>query len=278
MHEYLLFNGPKDYPLLDDNAEYGLPVLADGDKFLIVSVKYIARPVDAALRLVVSLFGDYGLALILTSLLIRVCMLPLTFRQRCNSAKILRLEPQLKQLKEQHAGDKDALAKAQIDLYKRYNVNPFGGCIVSIAVTLLFIGAWQGLLGSFPLRQADLLWGVTWIHDLSAPDRLFPFGRHVFLLGSHFNLLPTLVLCLTIAGYTMHADGNPNGDAKKRKYFWPVFFCAVCYTLPAASWLCVLTFIVAARVEQILLPLPESGDVESTGDETLDDASEQLVV
>ena len=150
----------------------------------------------------------------------------------------------------------NGLAKAQMELYNQENFSPFGGCLVSFAVTLLFIGAWQGLLDSFPLRHAELLWGLTWVHDLSAPDRLFSLGNPVPLIGSDFNLLPVLALLLMFAGYSMYADSAPADGAKKRQIWWPVFFCWLCYNMPAASWLCILTFLVGTRVEQILIPIP----------------------
>ena len=273
VHRYLLFHGPKDPPVLDRHAESGLPLLMDRGKFLFMSVTYIAKPVDAILRFTGSLLGDYGLALILTTCLIRVCMMPLTLRQRRNAAKLASLQPRLEALKEEYGKDKKGMADAQMQLYKEENFNPMGGCFISMAVALLFVGAWQGLLDSFPLRHAELLWGLTWIHDLSAPDRLFALGNAVPMIGNYFNLLPVLAMLLMFAGYSMYADGAAADGKKKQSILWKLLFCWLCYSMPAASWLCILTFLIGTRLEQILIPIPaEHSSIEPSDDsaDTLD--------
>jgi YidC/Oxa1 family membrane protein insertase len=264
VHEYLLFNGPKDYPLLDEHEEYDLRLLAEEGTFLFIPMKHIARPIDGVLRLVGSIIGDYGLALILTTVLIRISMLSLSKRQRRSAALMKFLQPKIKQLKEQYGKDNAGFSQAQVELFRKYNCKPLTGCLFGIVTGLLFIGVWRGLLGSFSLRQAELLWGITWIHDLSAPDRLMNLGQQVFLLGSHLNLLPFVALVLMFAGY--RTDPSVDQTEKKKRFWGPVLFFLLCYTMPAASWLCFLTFIAGARVEQMIFPVLEFQDLEA--DET----------
>lgn len=104
------------------------------------------------------LIGNFGLAIIVVTLLIRLLLFPLLWPSLKSASKIRTLQPKLNKLKEKYKGDKQGLAKAQMDLYKEEGVNPLSGClpqILQIAVLLLFFSAFNNVI-QFAQGKVDL--------------------------------------------------------------------------------------------------------------------------
>ena len=96
------------------------------------------------------LVGDFGLSVILVTIIIRLVLLPLIWPSLKSAKKIKEIQPRLNKLKEKHGSDKQALAKAQMDLYKQEGINPLSGClpqILQIVVLLLFFSAFNMVTG-----------------------------------------------------------------------------------------------------------------------------------
>src|SRR5690242_21960247 len=106
------------------------------------------------------------------------------------------LQPHLKELQETYKEDKERLTKETFALYKKYGVNPVGGCLPALIQLPIFVGLWQALNNSVHLRHASFLY----IKNLAAPDMLFrfPIEGGLPLLGQYFNLLPVLVVALML--------------------------------------------------------------------------------
>ncbi len=96
-------------------------------------------------------------------------MFPLGRKQALAAQKMQQLQPHLKELQEKYKDDKEQLTKETFALYKKHGVNPVGGCLPALIQLPIFVGLWQALNTSFPLRHAPFLW----IRDLAAPDMLF---------------------------------------------------------------------------------------------------------
>lgn len=109
----------------------------------------------AILASLYSVVGNLGLSIILLTLLIRTGLLPLTLPSLKARKKIKKLQPKLDKLKKKHKGDKLALQKAQTDLYKKYNVNPLGGCIPQLIQLVMLIGLYRAMQ-SF-LEQTEVM-------------------------------------------------------------------------------------------------------------------------
>ena len=119
-------------------------------------------PFVNALFAVYYMIGNFGLAIILVTIVIRLILLPLVMPSLKSAQKIRELQPKLNKLKEKFGNDKQALAKAQMDLYKQEGVNPMSGClpqIVQIAVLLLFFYAFNMVSlfseGKVPLEKIN---------------------------------------------------------------------------------------------------------------------------
>lgn len=160
---YTLYLGPKDTtalnavdPAFDRAIDFGWS-------------HFIARPLVSLLRLLYGLTGNYGIAIIVLTVLVKLVFFPLSNKSFKSMSAMKKLQPQMERLREQYKDDKQKLNQEMMELYKRYQVNPLGGCIPMIVQLPVFIGLYQGLLYAIELRQAPFF---GWIEDLSQPDRL----------------------------------------------------------------------------------------------------------
>lgn len=130
---------------------------------------FIGLPLLWALRLSHSFTGNYGLDIILLTVVIKILFLPLTKKSFETMRAMQKLQPQMAKLREQYKDDQEALNKEMMELYRRHKVNPFGGCVPMLLQFPVFIGLYQALMNAVELRHAPFF---LWIDDLSAPDRL----------------------------------------------------------------------------------------------------------
>ncbi len=160
---YTLYLGPKDTtalnavdPAFDRAIDFGWS-------------HFIARPLVSLLRFLYGVTGNYGIAIILLTVLVKLVFFPLSNKSFKSMSAMKKLQPQMERLREQYKDDRQKLNQEMMELYKRYQVNPLGGCLPMIVQLPVFIGLYQGLLYAIELRQAPFF---GWIEDLSQPDRL----------------------------------------------------------------------------------------------------------
>ncbi len=147
-------------------------------------LKIIAVPMHAVLSFLHGIVPNWGVAIILLVLLIKGLTWKLTAAQYRSSAKMRKLSPRLKALKERYGDDKQKMQQATMELYKKEKVNPMGGCLPVLITMPVFYGLYFVLMDSLELRHAAFLW----IPDLSAPDPLYilPIIYAVVMLGTQW--------------------------------------------------------------------------------------------
>ena len=147
-------------------------------------LKIIAVPMHAVLSFLHRIVPNWGVAIILLVLLIKGLTWKLTAAQYRSSAKMRKLAPRLKSLKERYGDDKQKMQQATMELYKKEKVNPMGGCLPVLITMPVFYGLYYVLMDSLELRHAAFLW----IPDLSAPDPLYilPIIYAVVMLGTQW--------------------------------------------------------------------------------------------
>jgi YidC/Oxa1 family membrane protein insertase len=138
------------------------------------------------LRLSYSIIPNYGVAIILITILVRVLTLPIMNRQMRSMEKMRALQPLLKEIQAEFSDDRQKQSERTMALYKEKGVNPLGGCLPMVLQFPVFIGLFFALKSSFALRQAPFM---LWINDLSAPDMLFTIPG----LDFPFRLLPVIM-------------------------------------------------------------------------------------
>jgi YidC/Oxa1 family membrane protein insertase len=114
--------------------------------------------------------GNYGVAIIILTILVRVVTAPLTMKQMRSMERMRRLQPRIKEIQEKFSDDRQRQSEEMMRLYKQEKVNPLGGCLPMILQLPVFIGLFYALRSSIHLRQAPFM---GWIDDLSTPDMLF---------------------------------------------------------------------------------------------------------
>jgi YidC/Oxa1 family membrane protein insertase len=162
--EKTLFVGPKLQDQLEVTAQ-GLNLTVDYG-FLTV----ISQPLFWVLQKLHGMTGNWGWAIILLTILIKLVFYKLSETSGKSMAKMRKLQPRLKALQERYADDRQALSQAMMELYKREKVNPASGCLPILVQMPVFLALYWVLLESVEMRQAPFM---LWIDDLSSRDPYF---------------------------------------------------------------------------------------------------------
>ena len=165
------FMGPKDYSLL---KSYGVG-LEENIRFGVF--KILAKPALEVLKFIYRYVHNYGWAIIILTILIKIIFHPLTVKGYKSMNKMQELQPYIKQLKETYKDDPQTLNKEMMALYKKHKVNPMGGCLPMILQIPVFFALYKVLMVAIELRHAPF---ILWITDLSAKD---PYYITPILMG-----------------------------------------------------------------------------------------------
>lgn len=201
-------------------------------------------------------FHNWGVAVIVVTILINIILFPLTKKSFVSMQKMQELQPHMEKLRALHKDNPQKLNKEVMELYKQYNVNPFGGCLPMLMQLPIFVAFYQTLMRSIELKNAKFLW----IKDLSRPDALFKFPSNLPLLGETFNLLPIITLIVMVIQQKMSvmASGSQASPemAQQQKFmaiFFPIFFGIMLYNFPSGLVLYWLTNSLLMASEQWML-------------------------
>jgi len=159
-----LFIGPK---LQDEMAQVapGLELTVD---YGILTV--LSRPLHIGLDWIHSVTGNWGLAIIILTILIKLVFYKLSETSYRSMANMRKLAPRMKSLKERFGDDRQKLNQAMMEMYKKEKINPLGGCLPIVVQIPVFIALYWVLLESVEMRQAPFM---LWVNDLSGPDPYF---------------------------------------------------------------------------------------------------------
>ena len=163
--------GPKDQYRLEEISP-DLELTIDYGRFY-----FIAAPIFWLLTQINDAIGNYGFSILLLTLVIKIILYPLSAKSLKSMAKMRKLAPKINELKERHGDDKQKFMQAQMELWKKEQVNPFGGCLPMLLQMPVFLGIFWVLNESVELRQASF---ILWYDDLSKMD---PFFLLPFLMG-----------------------------------------------------------------------------------------------
>jgi YidC/Oxa1 family membrane protein insertase len=193
---YTLYAGPKDHTYFTAASPYHRKVVNSD----LSTFSSIGRFLTSVLLLLQKGVHNFGVAIILLTLLVRLALFPLNRRAQTAMAryqsKMKRLQPMLEAIKKKHEDDPQRLRQEQALLMQKEGAfPPLGGCLPVFLQLPIFFGLFSALRTNFELRQAPF---VGWISDLSRPDRLFELGDGLPFGLTHFNLLPILMVVLWI--------------------------------------------------------------------------------
>ncbi|MCR5519697.1 MAG: membrane protein insertase YidC [Bacteroidales bacterium] len=183
--------------------------------------------------------SNYGLIILLMTLVIKLVVLPFTFKSYASSSKMQALKPELEKINARYPKQEDAMKKQQatMNLYKRAGVSPMGGCLPMLLTFPILWAMFRFFPASIELRQQPFLWA----HDLSTYDAIVEFGHKVPLIGDHLSLF-ALLMAVTMWVYSKmtmsgQAAGNdPNAKSMQIMSVWmmPIMMFFICNSLSAA--------------------------------------------
>lgn len=207
--ESQLYLGPKDQDRMASVAT-GLELTVDYGIFTI-----IAKPMFIVLSWIHFVVGNWGWAIVLLTVLIKLVFFKLSETSYRSMARMRRLQPRMQQLKERFGDDRQRMNQELMALYKREKVNPLGGCLPILIQIPVFIALYWVLLESVELRQAPF---ILWLHDLSVPDPYY--------------VLP-IIMGLTMLGQQRLNPAPMDPIQQKIMLFMPVVFTGFFLFFPA---------------------------------------------
>ncbi|MEA1867970.1 MAG: membrane protein insertase YidC [Thermodesulfobacteriota bacterium] len=188
----------------------------------------IAKPLLYFLKFLYRYIHNYGLAIIIVTILIKVAFWPLAQKSAKSMKTMQKLQPKMAKLKEKYGKDKERMNKELMQLYKTYKVNPMGGCLPMLLQIPVFFALYKVLLQSIELRHAPFM---LWINDLSAPDRLMIPGVSIPYLGG----IPVLTLLMGLSMYLQQKLSPSSLDPTQARMmqFLPVIFTCMFINFPS---------------------------------------------
>ncbi|MGJ0454234.1 MAG: membrane protein insertase YidC [Methylocystis sp.] len=192
---------------------------------------FITRPMFRVIDFLYKLLGNFGLAILAVTVIVKLAFLPLANKSYQSIAKMKAIQPRIKELKEKYGDDKHKFNMEQMELFKREKVNPASGCLPVIVQIPVFFSLYKVLVVTIEMRHAPFF---GWIHDLSAPDptnvfNLFgvlPFDpTHVAIFGPYLALGVWPLLMGGSMWLQMKMNPEPADEIQKTMFAWmPVIF------------------------------------------------------
>ncbi len=220
-----LYAGPKEYDILKA-LNVGLEDTIDFGWFVFGSwalVKAVAKPIFYVLRFLYEFTHNYGITIILLTMLIKLMFVPLQYKSYKSMKQMQVIQPKVQAIQNKYKDDRDRLNKELIKLYKDHRVNPVGGCLPMVLQMPVFVALFNILYMTIDLRQAPFM---LWIKDLSIQD---PYYVLPIIMGA------TMVIQQKITPTTM------DPTQAKIMLFLPVFMTFLFVNFPAGLVLYWLT-------------------------------------
>ena len=228
-----VFAGAKEVAIVDGyEKKYGIPrfeLLIDWGWF-----HFITKPMFWLLHYLYLFLGNYGLAILAATVLIKLVLFPLSNKSYASMAKMKQLQPELMRLRELYKDDPLQQQKAMMELYRKHQVSPMSGCLPMVVQVPIFFALYKVLFVTIDMRHQPF---CCWIRDLSAPDPTSVFNLFGFIPWDppaflHIGVLPLLM------GLTMWVQmklNPPPPDPMQKRLFdlMPIFFTFLLAPFPA---------------------------------------------
>ncbi|MBN1790281.1 MAG: membrane protein insertase YidC [Bacteroidales bacterium] len=217
-----MFFGPNKFKLLKKYKEYKLEELVSVGKGIISWInRFVIIPIfDWLSRFI----GNYGLIILLLTIIIKVALLPLTYKSYLSQARMKVLKPQVDELTAKYPKGKEVeRQQATMALYKKAGISPMGGCLPMLLQFPILFAMFRFFPTSIELRQEAFLWAK----DLSTYDPILTWSTNIPLLGDHlslFNLLMTISTIISMKMSDTSATTQQMPGMKTMMYIMPVMF------------------------------------------------------
>ena len=231
---YKIYFGPNDYRTLKDYGMKYEKIIPLGGWMVAWFSRLVIIPCFDFLGKFIS---NYGIVILLMTLLIKLLISPLTIKSYKSSAKMQAVKPEIDKINQKYPNEKDAMKKQQatMELYQKAGISPMGGCLPMLLQMPILFAMFRFFPASIELRQQKFLWA----DDLSAYDSIIDFGVNVPLLGDHLSLF-ALLMAATMFVYSkmtsaqMSDDPNMAGMKFMSVWLMPIMMFFICNNLSSA--------------------------------------------
>ena len=271
-HSYDIFTGPKRPNLLanyhaSESTQYGL-----GDLMYYGWFSPVSKAMLGILHFFYGIVGNYGIAIIMLTVMVRGFMFPISRKQAKSMAKMQELRPEMDRIKVKYKQDMQKQSQAQQELYRKHNINPVAGCLPMFIQMPIFLGLYRALMVDVELRQAPLLGdAIRWCSNLASPDMLFDWSSFMpesvnngtaFLvgLGPYLNILPLLTAGLFLLQQRLFMPEPANEQAAMQQNimkYMMLFMGLMFFKVAAGLCLYFIASSIWGIAERKMLPKPE---------------------
>jgi YidC/Oxa1 family membrane protein insertase len=263
---YYFYFGPKT------SAELGKYEYADKNGFGLANLKledamersgilgWLENILKFLLNFFYKLIPNYGIAIILVTVLIKALFYPLTKKSSMSTARMAELQPKIQELQAKYKGNPQKLNQEMAELYKRENYNPMSGCLPLLIQFPLFIAMYNLFNNHFDLRGAMFIKG--WINDLSLPESIVNFGNfRIPIVGwNDLRALPIIYLIsqllygkFTQSPQSAQSNSQQASQMKLMMYGMPIMFFFILYDVPSGLLIYWITNNVLTILQQIVI-------------------------
>jgi YidC/Oxa1 family membrane protein insertase len=228
---YKIYAGPKERTLLKGY----------GENFDAVLSGRILRPIVIFLEVVIKFFysftHNYGIAIILMTIMIKIILHPLTFKSFESMRRMSTLQPKVNEIREKYKSSPQQMNKEIQAMYRREKINPMGGCLPLLLQLPIFYSLYTLLSGMVQLRNESFLW----IKDLSLPDTVATLKTAIPLLGyrvdgqgfTDINILPFIMTATTLLQSKLTSGDQTAQQGKMMTYLFPIMFFFIFWNMPS---------------------------------------------
>jgi YidC/Oxa1 family membrane protein insertase len=197
---------------------------------------FLAYPLLKLMKWLHELSGNYGIAIILLTVLLRLATYPLTYKSVKSMKEMAKIQPQLQKLREKYKDDREALNRETLTMMRTHGYNPLAGCLPILIQMPVFFALYQVLWGSIELYHAPF---ALWIHDLSTHDP--------------FYITPVLLTATMYFQQKLTPMAATDPAQVKMMQMMPLIFGAMMLWLPSGLTLYMLVSAVAGIIQQLIL-------------------------
>ncbi|MCX6200532.1 MAG: membrane protein insertase YidC [Bacteroidetes bacterium] len=234
-YAFQVYTGPNSYnklALLDKDVESIIKL--SPDFWMFSWIKYITRFIIWVFSWFDSIHLNYGIIILLMTLILKVVLHPLTAKSIESAAKMKILAPELAALKEKYGEDQGKMGQEQMKLYNKAGVSPFGGCLPLLIQMPILMAMYYFFPASVELRQQSFLWAS----DLSSYDSIYTFQKALPLIGDHISLFTILMTITSVLQAVMNSQmnvmANQQPGMQYMPYIMPVMLMFMFNSFPAA--------------------------------------------
>ena len=216
INNFIVYAGPKEHDNLK-KLNVGLEHIIDFGFFSIIS-----RPLFWLMKFFHKFLGNYGWAIVLLTIVTRIPFIPLINKSQASMRKMQEIQPKMAEIKEKYKKDPQKMQKETMELYKKYKVNPLGGCLPMLLQIPVFFALYKILSIAIELRGAPF---ILWITDLAGPDTLFGHIPSWFPLIGGFAVGPLpIAMGITMVIQQKMTPSSAEPSQQKMMMLMPIIF------------------------------------------------------